>query len=231
MKKLILYGLLMSFSIIANAQWKFNFVGGPNLANFNGSEKKDWGGTETDPKIVIRFHLGFTGERLISEKWMGGAGLQFSTKGASYTGDVDFYNMTTFELEKLSVRYNKVLSYIDIPIYLKYIASEKVDILMGLQPSILMSAKIKNDDNAIKAFPSLPKKEDAKDYYNSIDGAIIIGPQYKINEKIALQLLYKYGFIKIAKYSEYDYTSNSDTEKKYKVGNSVFAFAVSYNLK
>jgi hypothetical protein len=77
----------------------------------------------------------------------------------------------------------------------------------------------------------LPKKEDAKDYYNSIDGAIIIGPQYKINEKIALQLLYKYGFIKIAKYSEYDYTSNSDTEKKYKVGNSVFAFAVRYNLK
>jgi hypothetical protein len=221
MKTMFLSLGILSLSIgISNAQWKFYVAAGPSFANFSGSEKKDWGGTNTNPKMVIRFHGGITAERILSEKLVAGGGIQLSTKGTMYKGTVDYYNPQTFNLEKVSIKYNKALSYIDVPIYIKYVASQKLYLLAGLQPGILVRAKIKNDEGARKAYPSLPKKEDAKDYYNTFDLAVLLGPQYEINEKFFVQLLYNAGLLKIARGEEY--SGNSMIERNYKVLNSVF---------
>lgn len=229
MKKL--FGvLILTFAIIsaAKAQWKFSLVAGPSLANFAGAEKKDWGGTNTDPKMVVRFQLGFIGERIVSEKWFVGGGIQFSTKGASYEGTTDYYDMTTNSFQTISVKYTKVLSYIDVPIYAKYVASQKLFLIVGIQPSILVSAKIKNDDNAQKAF-NLPEKEDAKDYYGIFDFGLLLGPQYEFNEKMALRFLYKPGLIKIAKAEVYSSGGNTE-EQYYKVMNSLLELSFVYKL-
>jgi hypothetical protein len=229
MKKLsVLLGLTLSVLTTVNAQWNFSLVAGPSLANFSGADKKDWGGTDTDPKMVVRFQLGFIGERIVAEKWFVGGGLQFSTKGALYEGTTDYYDINTSLLQTISVKYNKVLSYIDVPIYAKYVASQKLFLIIGIQPSILVSAKIKNDENAQKAF-SLPEKEDAKDYYGIFDFGLLLGPQYEINEKMSLRLLYKPGLLKIAKDEVYSSGGNTE-EQYYKVMNSVLDFSFIYRL-
>ncbi|MBK8290035.1 MAG: PorT family protein [Flammeovirgaceae bacterium] len=229
MKKLfVLLGLTLSVLTTVNAQWNFSLVAGPSLANFSGADKKDWGGTDTDPKMVVRFQLGLIGERIVAEKWFVGGGLQFSTKGALYEGTTDYYDINTSLLQTISVKYNKVLSYIDVPIYAKYVASQKLFLIIGIQPSILVSAKIKNDENAQKAF-SLPEKEDAKDYYGIFDFGLLLGPQYEINEKMSLRLLYKPGLLKIAKDEVYSSGGNTE-EEYYKVMNSVLDFSFIYRL-
>ncbi|MDZ7647697.1 MAG: porin family protein [Cytophagales bacterium] len=229
MKRLLIL-LVLSLAVIATvqAQWKFSLVAGPSLANFNGSDKKDWGGTNTDPKMVVRFQFGLIGERIIAEKWFVGGGLQFSTKGASYEGTTDYYDLATSSFQMISVKYNKVLSYIDVPIYAKYVASQKLFLVIGIQPSILVGAKIKNDENAQKAF-SLPEKEDAKDYYGTFDFGLLLGPQYEINEKMSLRLLYKPGLLKIAKDEVYSSGGNTE-EQYYKVMNSVLDLSFIYRI-
>lgn len=189
MKTFISCFILISFALCAQAQWKFEFVAGPSLTTFTGKEKKDWGGTNTNPKLVLRGNLGFRVERLLSEKFLAGGGITFALKGTAYEGDVEYYNSSTSTLESIKVKYSKMLSYIDVPVYVKYVASDKIKLLAGLQPSFMLSAKIKNDDNARTAFPDLPKTEDGKDYYTPFDLAVMLGPHFQVSEKVAVQIL------------------------------------------
>lgn len=230
MKTFISCFMLISFAICAQAQWKFEFVVGPSLTTFTGKEKKDWGGTNTNPKLVLRGNLGFRVERLLSEKFLAGGGITFALKGTAYQGDVEYYNSTTYMLERIKVKYSKVLSYIDVPVYVKYVASDKVKILAGLQPSLMVSAKIKNDDNARTASPNLPETEDAKDYYTPFDLAVMLGPHFQISEKVAVQLLVVPGIHKTAKGEVYDINSGTK-EQKFKVNNASLSFTFVYLIR
>ena len=89
MKKIIvLMCSLMLFLIEGNCQWKFSAMAGPQLANFGGKDKKDWGGLDANPKMVVRFHAGLLSERRHSEKMSFILGLLYSSKGARYSADV-----------------------------------------------------------------------------------------------------------------------------------------------
>jgi hypothetical protein len=230
MKTFISCFMLISFAICAQAQWKFEFVMGPSLTTFTGKEKKDWGGTNTNPKLVLRGNLGFRAERLLSEKFLAGGGITFALKGTAYQGNEEYYNSTTYVLESIKVKYSKMLSYIDIPVYVKYVATDKVKIVAGLQPSFMLSAKIKNDDNARTAFPDLPETEDAKDYYTPFDLAVMLGPHFQISEKVAVQLLIVPGILKTAKDEVYDVNSGIK-EQKFKVNNASLSFTFVYLIR
>ena len=230
MKTFISCFMLISFAICTQAQWKFEFVMGPSLTTFTGKEKKDWGGTNTNPKLVLRGNLGFRVERLLSEKFLAGGGITFALKGTAYQGNVEYYNSTTYMLESIKVKYSKMLSYIDVPVYVKYVASDKVKILAGLQPSFMLSAKIKNDDNARTAYPNLPETEDAKDYYTPFDLAVMLGPYFQISEKVAVQLLMVPGILKTAKDEVYDINSGTK-EQKFKVSNASLSFTFVYLIR
>ncbi|MBX2895504.1 MAG: PorT family protein [Cyclobacteriaceae bacterium] len=229
MKILISCCLLMA-TLYTQAQWKFEVVAGPSLTTFIGKDKKVWGGTNTNPKLVLRGNVGFRAERLLSEKFLAGGGVSFALKGTVYEGDQEYYSSTTYMLERIQVKYTKVLSYIDVPLYVKYVASDKFKLLMGLQPSFMLSAKIKNDDNARTVFPSLPETEDAKDYYTPFDLGVLFGPHYQINDQFAVQLLVVPGILKMAKDEVYDFNGGVK-EQKFKVNNASLSFTFVYIIR
>jgi hypothetical protein len=220
--------LMICTSAEVLAQWKFSAIAGPSLSNFGGADKKEWGGTDTNPKVVLRFHLGLLADYTISEKISLSGGIQYSTKGARYKGETEYYDMNTNSLAMVSIVYTKRLAYLDFPILVNYRLSDQFDLLLGLQPSILVSAKVKNDENAQKAF-ELPETEDVKDNYKTFDIAILIGPRYRINDRIAVQFLYNYGLAKIAHAETYDFNGGM-VDKDYKVMNRVLKFSVAYTF-
>lgn len=222
--------MLISCAMCAQAQWKFEFVVGPSVTTFTGKDKKIWGATDTNPKIVLRGNLGFRAERLLSEKFLAGGGITFALKGTVYQGDVEYYNSTTYMLEQIKVKFTKMLSYIDVPIYVKYVASDKFKLLAGVQPSFMLSAKIKNDDNARIAFPDLPETEDAKDYYTPFDLAVMFGPHIQISDKVAVQILLVPGVLKMAKGEVYDFNGGAK-EEKFKVNNASLSFTFVYLIR
>lgn len=222
MKTTTLITLLLGWCVItANAQWRVSATAGPSVTTFGGSDAKDWGGTDSNPKMVLRFHLGVLVSKLINEKMTAQAGLIFSAKGAQYSGPYEYYDFQTFEIREVDVTFTKRLAYIDLPATMQYAVSDKFGLMFGLQPSLLVSAKVANDKAAQNAM-DLPSTEDAKDYYNTFDMAILLGPSYALNDRISIQLLYNHGLLKIAK----GYQSTN-----YAVFNRAFKLSLIYVIK
>ncbi len=214
---------LISFFNEGLAQWKFSAIAGSQLANFGGKDKKDWGGTLSDPELVFRYHGGIMADRFFSEKVYLSVGLLFSSKGAKYSGGA--YDVTS---QFYTYSYTKKLSYLDIPIIVNYNFSEKWSLGLGPQISFLLGAKVKNDKNAQKNY-GLPETEDAKDSYSKLDIGLNVGPTYKINEKMRLMLLYQYGLIKIGKDQVYNNGGFDDT--KAAIFNRVLLLSLIYTFK
>jgi hypothetical protein len=224
MKKLIiLMCALITFTNEGIGQWKFSAIAGPQLATFGGKDKKDWGGTNNDPEMVFRFHLGLLAERRHSEKLAFLTGLLFSSKGTKYSGDYFDGN------QNVSVSYTKLLSYLDLPLLLRYHKSEKWSFLFGPQLSFLLAAKVKNDENSQKQF-GIPETEDVKDYYTKVDVGLNLGAAYNINERIALMLIYQYGLLKIGIDEVYN-NNGSLEEQKYAIYNRILMLSLIYTFK
>lgn len=218
MKKLIiLICALITFTNEGIGQWKFSAIAGPQLANFGGSDKKDWGGTNSNPEMVVRFHAGLLAERRHSEKMAFLAGLLFSSKGARYS------------MANSDVAYAKVLSYLELPLLLRYYQSEKLSFLFGPQMSFLLAAKIKNNQEAQDLY-ELPATEDAMDYYAKFDVGLNLGAAYNINERIALMLIYQYGLLKIGIDEVYNNNGGFE-EQKYAIMNRVLMLSLIYTFK
>jgi len=206
-----------------NAQWKFRAIAGPQLANFGGSDKKEWGGTLSNPELVFRFHAGLLADRNLTETLSFSTGLMLSSKGAKYDGgqydpSAQFYTYS----------YIKKISYLDIPMILNYALSKKWSIGLGPQVSILMSAKVKNDENSQKIY-GLPETEDVKDYYSALDVGLNAGITYALNERLALQLFYQHGLTKIGQ-DQVDTGTGGTTEETASVMNRVARLSVLYSF-
>lgn len=214
--------MIILFTLIAGltrsqAQWKITLMAGPHLANFGGSEKKDWGGTLSDPEMVFRFHGGITADRALSEKISISSGLIFSSKGADYSGGQ--YDASS---QFFTYSYVTKLSYLDLPVILTYALSKKWLVGFGPQVSFLLNAKVKNDD-ATQRIWGLPETEDVKDYYNSLDAGLNIGTTYYLTETIGLQLFYQAGLTKIGQ--------EKGTEQTFAVTNQMMRLSLCYTLK
>ncbi len=214
---------LITFIHEGNAQWKFSAIAGPQLATFGGKDKKDWGGLDSNPEMVLRVHAGLLAERRHSEKLAFLTGLLFSSKGTRYSGDYFDGN------QNVSISYTKLLSYLDLPLLLRYYKSEKWSFLLGPQVSFLLAAKIKNDENAQRLF-ELPETEDAKDYYAKLDVGLNLGAAYTINERMALMLIYQYGLLKIGIDEVYNNNGGFE-EQKYAIMNRVLLLSFIYTFK
>jgi len=225
MKKFILLMCaLMTFYFEGHAQWELSAIAGPQLATFGGKDKKYWGGTESDPEMVARFHAGLLAERRQSEHLAFLAGLLFSSKGTRYSGEITDFATN----QQVEIAYAKMLSYLDLPLLLRYYHSEKWSFLFGPQISYLISAKVKNNDNAQRLY-ELPAKEDVKDYYTKFDAGLNLGVAYNINERMALMLLFQYGILKIG--IDEVYNNNGSFEKqKAAVMNRLLLLSLIYKL-
>lgn len=225
MKKTLIILCAMLFCMNKGfAQWKFSVVAGPQIANFGGKDKKDWGETLSDPEVVFRYHVGIMADRLLSEKINLSMGLMFTSKGAKYTGGQYDPNSQFF-----TGTYTKKLSYLDVPILVNYNFSERWSLGIGPQVSFLMSAKVKNDETAQKVY-GVPETEDVKDYYSTLDLGLNAGGTYKINDKISLQLFYQLGLLKIGR-DQVDNSTSGTTEETFDIKNRVLRLSFAYTFK
>lgn len=195
MKKFITLIILMMFmGTAAKAQLDFGAVFGPGFATFGGKDQEIWGGTESKAKMQLKFHVGILASYRLNDNLSIEPRLLYSLKGPKYSGNV-------IGLGEMS--YKKLLSYLDIPVLLKYNISEDFSVMAGPQLSFLLSAKV--DDGE--------EKYDAKDEYESTDFALVIGAGYMVTETIGINLFYDMGMAKIAGYESYSYDVKNNVIK------------------
>lgn len=181
MKKFMLAAAVMIMSLGAKAQ---NEVGqitvaptvGLNLATVTGDGAKS----------MAAFTVGATAEYGLSEDIGLSAGVMYSMQGAKFADEEGDVKMK--------------LGYINIPILANYYIWEGLAIKAGLQPGIMLSAKVGG--------------EDIKKECNSFDLAIPVGVSYEFS-KIVVDARYNIGVTKIG-----------DGDSK----NSVMQFTVGYKF-
>jgi opacity protein-like surface antigen len=200
MKKIILSAIaVMTFAFTNAQEIKFGVKGGINLATLTGDVD--------DISSKVGFHVGGFAEFKLSEKFAIQPELLFSTQGAKFKESGDDFSSE----DKLN------LSYINLPVMVKFYVVPKFSVEAGPQIGFLVSAKekyeVKTDGEKTSS------SEDAKDYYKSIDFGVNFGAGYDFTKNISAGLRYNLGLSNIAKYGD-------DS----KVKNSVFSLSVGYKF-
>lgn len=163
--KIIILTSLMATTLMVSAQAKFKMGvgGGVNFANFSGSDASGSaslmgynGGLMTEIKFPIK--LGVEADVL------------FSTKGATYT----FFTISE----------DMKLTYIDVPVVAKIYFLKVVNLQLGAQYAMLMSANFAGDD--------------VKEGFNSGDLAAVLGFGVDVSV-IHFSCRYNYGLASIDK--------------------------------
>ena len=181
MKRLLLF---IAFAVVltgtvarAQGELVFGFAGGPSLATFTGSDAKLWGSVDANPSFQVKFHFGVVMDYQFKDKLFFQPRLLYSTKGPKYSGN--------FDGQELS--YKKLLSYIDLPILVRYMITDQLYVTGGPQIGFLLSAK--SDDGN--------EKYDEKEYYKSVEVAFVFGMGYSITEMIGVNLTYDLGLTSV----------------------------------
>lgn len=146
MKKVLLSVFaIVAIAISANAQTEFGITGGLNLASLTGD---DADGVESK----LGGNFGLLADIWVSPQWSVQPELKYSMQGAQFEVDSD---------EKLA------LDYINIPIKLKYAASEMFDLYAGPQVgfNVLSEVRFGNEEQDL-------------DNVNNVDFGLVIGGEY-----------------------------------------------------
>ncbi len=152
----------------SHAQRNFGIKGGLNLAAMTIEEADD-------SNIIPGFHAGFFGEFILTDKFSLQPEVLFSTKGVKATYDSDFFN---FDIADGETTLN--ISYIDIPVYLKFNLAEDFNFHLGPYLGILMNAKYESE-NEILDFININDADDIdRDQFNNLDYGISGGLGFEL---------------------------------------------------
>lgn len=207
MKKIILsslFVLAISFTYAQKAE--FGIKGGLNSSNFSG----DTDGA--DFKSRVGFNLGAFAAIKLSEKITLQPEILYSTQGAkaeNITAPVDDMLFTG------DVKFN--LSYINVPVMMKYYVADKFNLEIGPQIGFLTSAKT---STKLDGF-SQTVEQDVKDYFESVDFGLNFGAGYDFTKNVSAGIRYNLGLSNIFK------TEAGDDSK---TQNSVFFLSVGYKF-
>ncbi|UOY08959.1 PorT family protein [Muricauda sp. SCSIO 64092] len=141
-----------------------------------GSASSFFGGGSEE--AIPGFFIGASLDTPLNSKLSAQTGLRFSTKGSKTTID---------NLGSIKTR----LTYIDIPLQLRYPIRPKFTVQGGLQPSILLGANEKSEVNGDTT------EQDVKDNYKGFDLAATLGVGYIFNDNLSVQLGYDHGFLNL----------------------------------
>ena len=152
MKRLfLLFLILISTGIAANAQLRFGVKGGANLATMNDSEAK----IRVAPNLGVLGQYSFPGS---------GVAVQFevlySAQGA--TAKEDGYSFTA------------AYDYINIPVLMQYYVAPGLNLEFGPHVGFLTSAKLKASESGVSA------TVDVKDECNTVDYGLNFGAAYEL---------------------------------------------------
>ncbi len=207
MKKIILsslFVLAVSFTYAQKAE--FGIKGGLNSSNFSGDTEG------IDFKSRIGFNLGAFASVKLSEKITIQPEIFYSTLGAKA---VNFTLVYDDMLLTGDVKFN--LSYINVPVMIKYYVADKFNIEAGPQIGFLTSAKTSTKLDG----SSQTVDEDIKDSFESVDFGLNFGAGYDITNNISAGIRYSLGLANIAKTEPGD---NSELK------NNVFSLSVGYKF-
>lgn len=185
MKKLILAIVaIVTLSVTANAQVRtpaseqqatFGIRGGVNFFNWNGGDAPI-----QDYTNRAGFHAGIYGNMFVTDRFSIEPGAYYSVKG---TQNDDAFNSRA------------ILNYIDVPILLRFYATDGLNIFAGPQGSILLGSRFEGDvlgnvvgweTNAV----------------NDIDAGLVFGLGYNLPIGLNLQASYDLGLTPVFKDSD-----------------------------
>lgn len=176
-----------------------------NISNWAGDTEG------IDMKSKVGFNVGGFVEIKLSDKLSLQPEVIFSQQGMR----VDDFE-AEIENNSFTADVNFNLTYINIPVMLKYYVVEKFNIEAGPQIGFLTSAKT---NTKVQGYGS--DEQDVKDNFESVDFGLNFGVGYDFSEHFFANTRYNLGLSNIAKTE-----SGDDT----KISNSVFSISVGYKF-
>jgi long-subunit fatty acid transport protein len=202
MKNIILAAVAVFGFTFANAQEvKFGVKGGINLSSFTGDVE--------DPSSKVGFQAGGFAEIKLTDEFSIQPELLYSLQGAKRDeSGFGYFSKSTLNL-----------SYLNIPVMVKYYVIEKFSFEAGPQIGFLLSAKEDIEGNAYGE--STSEKVDVKDELKSMDFGVNFGAGYDFTENISAGIRYNFGLSNIADFGDGD---------NRKIKNSVFSLSIGYKF-
>ncbi|MGQ1891112.1 porin family protein [Thermophagus sp. OGC60D27] len=168
------YFTLSLFSTVSFSQAQFGIKAGVNISNYGGDD-----GDGMDSRLVPLFG-GFARFNL-SDNMSFQPELLYSMKGAKGSGEVEGINVDVTEK----------LSYIDVPLMLKFYVSEGFNFQAGPQLSFLLSAEGEFKGGGVSV------TEDYKEYMKSVDFGLNLGAGYEFDFGFGIDFRYNMGLTNI----------------------------------
>jgi hypothetical protein len=207
MKKIILSAIAVMLCGFVNAQdVKVGIKGSINLSSWAGDTR----GLNLRPmcgvnigalaQIKLSDEFDIQPEILYSNQVTKMKNVGANVSGVYYTGDI---------------KWN--LSYINVPVLLKYSGDGKSFIEAGPQVGFLTSA---NASTKLTQY-SPTVKQDVKEAFESVDFGFVVGVGYNINQHLMADLRYNIGLSNIA---------NTESGDDTKIRNSVLALSLAYKF-
>lgn len=193
MKKIILSAAAVLIFSFANAQEvKFGAKVGMNIAN----QKFEGSGVTLTANSIVGVQVGGFGEVKVNDKFAIQPEVLFSTEGSELKSEGE------------EVTFN--LSYINVPVMVKFYPAPKFNIQAGPQVGLLVAAKGKYQG----------VKEDIKDGYKTANFGLNLGAAYEFTKKCFVDARYNFGLSNIM----------DNTEEGVKNKGAVLSFAVGYKF-
>ena len=201
MKKLFFAVILAAFTMISmNAQIKIGAKAGLNIATLAGDLE--------DTKSLIGFHIGAVAEFEITEQFAFQPELVYSIQGTKQENDLGLGGTIFSGLDDDRI----TLTYINIPLMLKYYVADSFSLQFGPQVGFLMSAEYQGTNSGGSSYNS-----DIKDMIKGVDFGLNIGAGYKTEFGLFADVRYNLGLADI-----------NDIDGGDKMKNAVISVSVGY---
>lgn len=141
----------------------------------------------------VGFYGGVTGELPVGKKFSVAAELVYSLQGNKQRIMFADWAPTTGSYE-YDEKAHMNLSYVNVPVLVKYQVVKNVFIETGLQAGLLVAAKVKTTDGS----------GDIKDNYKSFDLSWPIGVGFKLPNGLGVNLRYNHGLTSVYKTNYWD---------------------------
>lgn len=169
--RILIFIVLVSASLFMHGQdVSFGIKGG---INFSNASQGDF-----NTSAITSFHLGGMMEARYSDKLAIQPEILFSFQGFDY-------------INENNIDSNSRLSYINVPVLLKYYVIEELSLNVGPQIGFLSSAKIKRNT------PDGSKTEDVKNSLRSNDLSITVGITYYFSKRLNVNARYCHGLTNV----------------------------------
>ncbi|HLV23683.1 MAG TPA: porin family protein [Moheibacter sp.] len=191
MKKMFLIAALAVFGMSqSDAQVKFGVKAGPQLTNLVGND-------DVDASSKFGFHAGAYANIRFSDQLAFQPELLYSMQGAEQEDTYEEFGITYHNEDKIE------LSYINIPLMLKWYAYDGLNFEFGPQIGFNVAAKAKGDSTATTEDTTISTSYDEDiDDIETVDFGLNIGAGYEMPMGLNFGIRYGLGLTEIVKDSD-----------------------------